>query len=140
MVKTQDSPNGKDGAAMNRREIFKSAAAMSVPACTIAGLASLPTLDPVFAAIERHKIADAVFKDACNHTHENGASSPEDMEAWLAADAAAWAARTDLMGKVPITVAGLRAFLLYVREIDWEGDDMDAAVDIVLASPVLMEG
>jgi hypothetical protein len=66
----------KDRAAMNRRELFTSAAAMSVPACTIAGLATLPALDPVFAAIERHKIADAAFKDACNHTHENGASPP----------------------------------------------------------------
>jgi hypothetical protein len=38
--------------------------------------------------------------------------------------------------EVPCTVAGIRAFLLYVREIDWEGD---AAVDVALASPVLME-
>jgi hypothetical protein len=87
-------------------------------------LASLPALaaDPVFAAIERHKLAVALAAEAMERTCYT-VDIPDDLEA--ACDAAQDAeakARHDMHAAVPTTLAGLKAYVAswhaYVSD-DW---------------------
>ncbi len=128
----------------SRRAIFAGIPAAAA-LVTVGALPALAAEDPIFAAIERHKAAKAMYSDCCTLTDSVAvkASVPprkitrSDHRAFRKAETAAQAAGDELMALVPTTVASLRAFLLYVRKIDWDGDDLDCAVDVVLRSPVL---
>jgi hypothetical protein len=106
----------------------------------LAGIATAPALaasalalsgpDPIFAAIENHRKCDADFIEQCNleaAAEETGvkfaAASEEDRRTPEMIDAvdASIEARESLAKTAPTTLAGLVAYLDYVR--DWSPDD-----------------
>jgi len=102
-----------------------------VPAVTILpaiARASLPTdtaiavspIDPVFAAIARHKAAWAAFLetvDPLDNVEGEQAGTKEEL-AYMEATTAADEALEAFLATPPTTLAGLRAALEYVIEID----------------------
>lgn len=97
-------------ATSTRRAILAGAAtlpALSVPAIAAAA-------DPIFAAIERHRQAEAAFTAAC-HAMDN-APSLEGAEALVGARLdRAVQEYTVLTGMTPTTVAGCAALLRYIE-------------------------
>jgi hypothetical protein len=92
--------------AVNRRAILAGAA--TLPAMSIPAFAEP---DPIFAAIEAHRRADAAYCAACE------ADVPE-----IAMDAA-WAAADKLLNIRPTTVAGVAALLRYLYEFEKENPE-----------------
>jgi hypothetical protein len=67
-------------------------------------------IDPIFAALERHKALDRIFNDVCGARDEGRAKRCDVDRASDAAERAAWKmARTR-----PTTVAGASALLTYI--------------------------
>jgi non-ribosomal peptide synthetase component F len=106
--------------AIHSRRAALSALA-SVPALAIlpvAAMAAAP-VDPVFAAIERHRAAWAAFDATCGRTdevtaqEEGRAVTEADHDAYEAANAVEAAALEELLA-APTTIAGLRAAFEYL--------------------------
>ena len=66
--------------------------------------------DPIFAAIEAHRKADAAFEKACDNS---GEKTPEEN----AAERAHSLAMRKLCATAPMTMAGLAAFIAYLRPL-----------------------
>lgn len=99
--------------------------------------------DPVLAAITRHGAALKVFNHACTLTDDVAARkagrkiTADAIGAFRAAEDLAATTFTDLLGTAPVTLDGLRTFLIYIRDMDH--DDISAALDTVLRSPLFDE-
>jgi len=74
--------------------------------------------DPIYAAIERHRVADARHAAACEEIDEDQATADE---AGDHCHAALWA----LAMTVPSTAAGLAAMMAYEREYERKHEDYD---------------
>jgi hypothetical protein len=96
---------------LNRRALLAGAA--SVPVTTIPILAAEP--DPIFAAIERHKVAYQVRWEAL----EAGCDSDTD-QAMCDAD---WNARDALLQVRPTTIAGVAALARYSWEFSQQAGE-----------------
>jgi len=122
----------------------------------VAPVAGLPALalsegapDPIYAAIERHKVAWAVFNDGCYITDEVLARqqgrivTPEDEATWKRISAAELAAIFALAETPPRTVAGLLAALDYLRaftdDVD-NGSSLDRFIQNAVENAGLLEG
>jgi hypothetical protein len=106
---------------LNRRAALAGALA-AFPA--IAGAASLvapsAAADPIFVAIERHKTAWTAFVetvDSLNSVEGEQEGSEEEIR-YMEANAAANDALEAFLATPPMTLAGLRAALEYVVEVD----------------------
>ena len=99
----------------SRRAVLAGAA--SLPALAVSAVAGSLTPDPIFAAIEAHRLADDAYGEAaCAHDVAKG-EERERLElalsqATLAEDSARW----DLGDVTPTTAAGCIALLTYVHE------------------------
>jgi hypothetical protein len=101
---------------MNRRALVAGAA--TLPAISLPAIAALPAADPIFAAIEDHRIKDAAFRVAYqDESAENNATVA------AAGKVEAAAARTMLL-TVPTTLAGIAARVSHVADCESAGDDI----------------
>src|ERR1700722_12452356 len=128
---------------MHRRAVL-AGALVAFPA--VAGAASLvappaaAAADPIFAAIERHKTAWTAFVgtvDLLDIVEGEQAGSDEESR-YLEANAAANDALEAFLATPPMTLAGLRAALEYVVEVD-SGcmlDNGGRIAETLLRSPV----
>jgi hypothetical protein len=129
---------------MNRRAALAGALA-AFPA--IAGAASLvgppaaAAADPIFVAIGRHKTAWTAFVetvDSLNNVEGEQGGSEEEVR-YMEANAAANDALEAFLATPPMTLAGLRAALEYVVEVD-SGcmlDNGGRIAETLLRSPAL---
>lgn len=76
--------------------------------------------DPIFAAIERHRAADAAHTAACNAEQACGEANGNDASE--AACAAAFDALADLVAITPTTRAGCAAMLRYVHVVTMDSN------------------
>ena len=127
---------------MNRRVALAGALA-AFPA--IAGAASLvappAAADPIFVAIERHKTAWTAFVetvDLLNNVEGEQEGSEEEIR-YMEANAAANDALEAFLATPPMTLAGLRAALEYVVEVDGGCmlDNGGRIAETLLRSPAL---
>ena len=125
----------------------------SLAAAPVAGLPALALSegapDPIFAAIERHKVAWGVFNDGCSITDEVLAEqqgrivTPEDEATWERISAAEIAAMNALAETPPQTVAGLLAALDYLRAFTddvEDGSSLDRFIQTAVDNAGLLEG
>ena len=117
-------------------------AAAALPAMASAAVAT----DPIFALIERHKLAWARFGETCNLTDEVQAEeegrevTEADELAYDTANAAEQALFDELMDTPPVTTAGAAAILRYLIRLDDGGTDGVASyLSTLLRSPILGE-
>jgi len=102
--------------------------ASDAPVALAVGTAA--AVDPIFAAIDRHKTAWRAFSDACGLTDEVLAEEEgrEVTEADEAAHEAAEEAERDAfyeaIGMAPVTAAGMRALLEYAIELEDGGGEV----------------
>jgi hypothetical protein len=129
---------------MNRRAALAGALA-AFPA--VAGAASLveppavAAADPIFAAIERHKTAWTAFVETVDSLDnvEGEQEGSEEGIRYMEANAAANGALEAFLATPPTTLAGLRAALEYVVEVD-SGcmlDNGGRIAETLLRSPAL---
>lgn len=115
----------------------KKSASAKLPAVADAGA------DPIFAVIERHKLACGDFEAACLRTDDVAAEeegrqvTQEDKDAYESAIEADKIAMMALLSTVPTTQAGARAAIEYVCSIDWHGEQISAFAASLLKSPLL---
>ena len=101
--------------------------------------------DPIFTAIERHKVAEAAFGEGLKSTDEVRASeqgrevTQADRDACEVADQASEDVLAELLASVPVSAAGARAALEYLIDFD-DGYHLAAFAPTLLKSPLLMEG
>jgi hypothetical protein len=118
-------------ATPNRRGLFLGA----LTASAAASMAALPALaaeqsDPVFALLEAHKAAWARLLETEDRT--------DDYEALEEAEGAADAALEEITNTPPTTVAGMRAVMKYLIDLDGHMDYLPALLrSSILRSPVL---
>jgi hypothetical protein len=115
----------------------------AAPLAAIIGAApALAADDPIFAAIERHKAAEAAFiatldpTDEVLATEQGRETTQADREAHEAASAASDAATDDLLATVPVSAAGARAALEYLIGFD-DGYHLGDFAPTLLKSPLL---
>lgn len=121
--------------------VLAAAPAAALP--TIAGAISEP--DPIFAAIERHKAAEARYCAACGLTDEAAAQNEDrvittaDLDEFDEADHVCDEAMSEFLMTPPTTVAGVRAFLRHC--IDEESIEyfLGEALETLLRSPALAD-
>jgi hypothetical protein len=136
--------------ALDRRAALRSIMAttgglLTVPALAVgvaaATLAAAPSIDPVFAAIERHKTAFAAFNAACPRLdsaladQEGRTITEDDQDAYDEAQEGETEA-FEAMADLPTSIAGLRALLAYIVEYE----DPDSVTDTLIAlldAPIL---
>jgi hypothetical protein len=97
-----------------RRAVLAGAAAL--PVLSLPAIAIPAQVDPVFAAIERHRQADAAHARSClgePRSHEPEFAEWERVEEFSCH--AAHEALGDLLGTTPTTIAGCAAALRYVE-------------------------
>jgi hypothetical protein len=145
------SVNGANARALpettNRRAvlgaILAGGAAVALPAMASPAVAT----DPIFALIERHKLAWARFGDTCNLTDEVQAESEgreitaADELAYETANDAEHALMDELMDTPPVTAAGAVAILQYLIKMNDKGWGADVApyLPTLLRSPIFGE-
>lgn len=124
----------------------------------VAGLAAAPVAalpaiankipadaDPIFAAIERHKAAEARYCAACGLTDEAAAQNEdrvvtaEDHAEFTAAAVNSDDALDAFLSTTPMTVAGVRAFLRHCIDEESLEQDLGEALETLLRSPVLAD-
>jgi hypothetical protein len=141
-----------DGGAMPAQGLPTRRAALSalagIPALAIlpAAARAAPTaVDPIFAAIKRHKIAEAAYVATLNpidevQAREQGREITQDnRDAYVAAGQASEDILAELLTTVPLSAAGARAALEYLIGYD-DGYHLAAFAPTLLKSPLLMEG
>jgi hypothetical protein len=108
-------------------------------------LAILPALanspvDPVFAAIERHKVAWAAFVETCDPLDnvEGEQEGTKEELAYMEASGAADEALAAFLATPPTTLAGLHAALAYAVEVDSDcmPDNSGRIAETLLRSPL----
>jgi hypothetical protein len=124
-----------------RSAINTMAGAAGLSAIPVAASAMVP--DPIFAAIERHKLAAGAFEAACLRTDDVAAEeegrqvTQEDEDAYELATEADKIAMMALLSTVPTTRAGARVAIEYVCSIDWHGEQISAFAASLLKSQLL---
>jgi hypothetical protein len=96
-----------------------------------------PVVDPVFAAIERHRMATAALRLAGSRTADVVTPTKEDADAEREASDAEQEALVELFS-APTTLAGVKAMLEYVAQID-PGEspaDLNEFLGHLLGSPI----
>ena len=129
---------------MNRRAVLAGALAAFPAVAGAASLAASPAAaaaDPIFAAIERHKTAWTAFVetvDLLNSVEGEQEGSDEEIRC-MEANAAANDALEAFLATPPMTLAGLRAALEYVVEVDGGCmlDNGGRIAETLLRSPAL---
>lgn len=122
------------------RRLFIAAGPASAVFAALGVAAAIPVLDPVFAAIERHKSAWDAFDAACSLTdnalarQQGREVTKADEAAFERANVAEQEALDGLMSTSPTTLAGMRAALEYAKPDD---DSCIRVVATLLASPLL---
>jgi hypothetical protein len=103
--------------------------------------------DPIFAAIERHRLAYSGFVasigpiDEAKAEMEGREVTQADRDAYTVANAAEVDALSELIATVPMTISGMRAMLEYLVRFDGEMGDNDCAGKIgstLLHSPIFV--
>jgi hypothetical protein len=129
---------------MHRRAVLAGALAAFPAVSAAASLVAPPAAaaaDPIFAAIERHKTAWTAFVetvDLLNNVEGEQDGSEEEIR-YMEASAAANDALEAFLATPPMTLAGLRAALEYVVEVD-SGcmlDNGGRIAETLLRSPAL---
>jgi hypothetical protein len=131
-----------------RRDILAGAAA--VPALAMPAIALPAGIDPIFAAIDRHKTANAEFERVVRREEQLTETIPaerrrrhyvgdrdnaemiasddpawtEYMDAWFAASDAANDRALDLLNIAPISIAGVAALLNYAAAFEKNGGEL----------------
>src|SRR5271165_516253 len=96
----------------------------SVPALALPAIAVAESIDPIFAAIERHREAFAAFVAAVNAVDEVKAEqegrkvNQADQDAYSAASDAEDAALNEFVTTIPLTIAGIHAAIAHVVKYD----------------------
>lgn len=99
--------------------------------------------DPVFAALERHRKAYQGYNDVCGLTdavaarQEGREITNRDHEVTHRAAESERAALDSLIETVPLTIAGVLAFLKYIPAHFDYYDEVDAAIETIAKSPAL---
>ncbi len=115
-----------------RTAIFGAMALAAAPVAALPALAAEP--DPVFAAIERHRAAEAAFQASLDESTGMVHVSNDIADRQRAASDAETEARYDMHQAVPTTMAGLASYVAYwhahtsppglrltlLEEIGWE--------------------
>jgi hypothetical protein len=103
-------------------------------------------IDPIFALIERHRLAWTRFSETCNLTdnvkaeQEGREVTAADELAYETANAAEEASLDELMNTPPVTIAGAVAIFKYLVRLDEGGtDDIASYFQTLLRSPILGE-
>src|SRR5262249_48541562 len=100
----------------SRRTVL--AGAVTVPALSISGIAvGSPLVDPIFAAIERHRLANDRV-DAAVALAERSGWATEENRAVVETDEIWWQSLTALIKTEPTTLAGVAALLEHVLKLD----------------------
>ncbi len=127
------------------RRLFLAAGSASAVFGALAQAAAASTADdPIFAAAERHKAAEARYSAACGLTDEAAARregraiTPADHAEFEAAQRESDEALDAFLATTPATIAGVRVYLRHC--IDEESIDqfVGAALETLLRSPVLL--
>jgi hypothetical protein len=128
---------------MHRRAVLAGALAAFPAVSGAASLVAPPAAaaaDPIFAAIERHKTAWTAFVETVDLLDNEGEQAGSDEEIrYMEANAAANDALEAFLATPPMTLAGLRAALEYVVEVD-SGcmlDNGGRIAETLLRSPAL---
>jgi hypothetical protein len=119
-------------ATPNRRGLLLGAltAGAAATVAAIPAMAAPSEADPVFALLEAHKAAWARLLETENRT--------DDYEALEEAGGAADAAFNEITTTPPTTVAGMRAVMKYLIDLDGHMDYLPALLlSSILRSPVL---
>jgi hypothetical protein len=150
MAKSQDTTTGGAMPAQGQtsRRLFLDAGSAAAVFATVKHAAGgAGPVDPIFAAIERHKAAWAAFREACDLTdevradHEGREVTEADEAAYEVCNKAEQEALDALFALPPITLAGMRAAIQWIVEYDC--GCMETASDFLptlLDSPLLAEG
>jgi len=115
----------------------------SIPALAIPGAAMAGPLDPIFAAIERHRAVEANWIGTINPADETWCDqegiplTQEAVNAHEAASAEEVAALDEVIATVPTTLAGIRAAREYMMKCDPAGSYGPDMIAAVLRSPLL---
>jgi hypothetical protein len=91
--------------------------------------------DPAFAAIERHRIATAAFRLAGSRTAYVIKAAKEDEDAEQEAGDAQQEELVELVS-APMTLAGVKAVLEYVAQLDEGPEDLNEFLGHLLRSPI----
>jgi hypothetical protein len=130
------------GAARERIEAVTGLLQESKEGSPVAGRA---TEDPIFAAIERHRAAEARYGEAIKRTDTVAARqhareiTEEDLAEDAAATRGAKEALTALLATVPLTAAGARAAVLYFSEDECIEEYATDFLETLLKSPALAD-
>lgn len=101
--------------------------------------------DPVFAAIDRHKAAEARYCAACNLTDKVAAQdegrvvTAEDHAEFTAAQINSDDALDAFLSAPPMTVVGVRAFLRHCIDEESIEQFVGEALETLLRSPILAD-
>ena len=118
----------------------------SIPACHRLRRrrgATIAALDPVFAAIERHKALEIEYCAASQLTDKVAARregrevAADDKAALDRASEASSVALEEFLDTIPQTKAGCRAAIAYCAKIEWSGEYAAPFMATLLKSPVL---
>lgn len=129
----------------SRRLVLAGSAAAVFGALTRAVAQAPKDADPIFAAIERHKAAEARYCAACGLTDEAAAQNEdrvvtaEDHAEFTAASLDSDDAADAFLSTPPMTVAGVRAFLRHCIDEESLYQDLGEALETLLRSPVLAD-
>ena len=102
-----------------------------------------PAADPVFAAIERHRVVYDHLGRVCSRADEVAAQEQGrvvtdlDRDIYKRAGDAEEAAFSELLDTVPLTTRGVFAFIKYLHPIFVGYEDMETAFETLAKSPVL---
>jgi hypothetical protein len=102
------------------RRLFLAAGPASAVFAALGVAAAFPALDPIFSAIERHKAAWSAFLETVDPLDnvEGEQEGTKEEAAYTAASDAADEALEAFLATPPATLAGVRAALEYVVEVD----------------------
>jgi hypothetical protein len=113
------------------------------PLAAIVGVPpALVAADPIFAVIERHKVAEAAFAatlgliDEVRASEEGREVTQANRDTYEAADQASEDILAELLAGVPVSTAGFRAALEYIINLD-DGYHLAAFAPTLLKSPLL---
>lgn len=108
----------------------------------VCGAASAAEADAIFEAIERHRIADAAYQEACDlidldlARRENRIVTMSEQQVYFGARGAAQEALDELLETEPSTLAGVRAVIQYLAAFD-PSNDVAMFCRSLMASPLI---
>jgi len=112
------------------------------PLAAIVGVEAVLAADPIFAVIERHKVAEAAFAatlgliDEVRASEEGREVTQANRDTYEAADQASEDILAELLEAIPVSGAGARAALEYLINLD-DGYHLAAFAPTLLKSPLL---